>query len=211
MADVAAKSDKRRREILDAARQEFSAKGFAGTSMEAIARRARASKETLYSWFTNKETLFRSVFEARLDSVGTHATAAVQKNPNPSHVLPVIARDIVKMLLAMEPLNRAAASAGAGAPALARGMGEAIAEERKNFVRYLEWCRQLGLIEFDDDPYEIASMFVAMAQGEWTMRVGYKLVDKVTDEMIDAHAQRVTRLFLKALAPEKKPAETSTQ
>ena len=206
MAEAAEKATKRRQEILDAARQEFSAKGFAGTSMEAIARRARASKETLYSWFTNKEQLFRAVFVARLDSLGTHATAAVQKNPHPSNVLPVIARDIVKMLLAMEPLNRAAASAGVGAPALARGMGEAIVEERKNFVRYIEWCRQIGLIEFDDDPFEIASTFVAMAQGEWTMRLGYRLVDKVTDEMIDAHAERVTRLFLKALAPRTKPA-----
>jgi len=196
--------DARRAEILEAASQEFMRNGFAGTSMAAIAGRARASKETLYAWFENKETLFRAVFEARLGSLGTHATAAVQANPHPSHVLPVIARDIVKMLLAMEPLNRAAASAGAGAPALARGMGEAIVEERKNFVRYIEWCRQLGLIEFDDDPYEIASTFVALAQGEWTMRLGYRLVDKVTDEMIDAHAQRVTRLFLKALAPEKK-------
>ncbi|HJW40711.1 MAG TPA: TetR/AcrR family transcriptional regulator [Rhizomicrobium sp.] len=206
MAETAIRPDKdaRRREILDAALLEFAAKGFSGTSMEAIARRAKASKETLYSWFVNKETLFRAVFEARLNSLGTHASAAVQKDPHPANVLPVIARDIVKMLVAMEPLNRAAASAGAGAPALARGMGEAIADERKNFVRYIEWCQQLGVIEFDDDPYEIASTFVAMAQGEWSMRLGYRLVDKVTDEMIDTHAQRVTRLFLKAVAPQKK-------
>jgi AcrR family transcriptional regulator len=207
MAESAIRPDKdaRRREILDAALLEFAAKGFAGTSMEAIARRAKASKETLYSWFVNKETLFGAMFEARLDSLGTRASAAVQEDPRPANVLPVIARDIVKMLVAMEPLNRAAASAGAGAPALARGMGEAIADERKNFVRYIEWCRQLGLIAFDDDPYEIASTFVAMAQGEWAMRLGYRLVDKVTDEMIDAHAQRVTRLFLKAVAPGTKP------
>ena len=204
MAESVAKSGKRRQEVLDAAALEFSAKGFAGTSMEAIARRAHASKETLYSWFKNKETLFGAVFTARLDSLGTHATVAVQKDPHPANVLPVIASDIVKMLLAMEPLNRAAASAGVGAPALARGMGEAIVAERKNFVRYIEWCRQMDLIAFDDDPYEIASTFVAMAQGEWTMRLGYRLVDKVTDAMIEAHAQRVTRLFLKALAPEKK-------
>jgi len=196
--------DARRAEILEAASQAFMRNGFAGTSMAAIAQRARASKETLYAWFENKETLFRAVFEARLDSLGTHATAAVQKDPHPANVLPVIARDIVKMLIAMEPLNRAAASAGSGAPALARGMGEAIVEERKNFVRYIEWCRQMGLIEFEDDPFEIASVFVALAQGEWTMRLGYRLVDKVTDEMIDEHAQRVTRLFLKALAPDKK-------
>ncbi|MEJ0024420.1 MAG: TetR/AcrR family transcriptional regulator [Rhizomicrobium sp.] len=206
MAKAAVKSakDARREEILDAARQEFTSKGFAGASMAAIAKRARASKETLYAWFENKERLFGAVFEARLESLGTHATAAVAENPHPSHVLPVVARDIVKMLLAMEPLNRAAASAGDRTPILAEGLGAAIREERKNFVRYFEWCRAEGFLAFDDDPYEIASIFVAMAQGEWAMRVGYRLVDKVTDAMIDAHAQRATRLFLKALAPEKK-------
>ncbi len=194
--------DRRRAEILDAASQEFVTKGFAGTSMAAIAQRARASKETLYAWFENKEKLFRAVFEARLDSLGVHAAEAVAQDPSPSHVLPVIARDIVLMLLAMEPLNRAAASAGARAPILAEGMGAAVREERKNFVAYLEWCRAQGSIAYDDDPYEIASIFVAMASGEWSMRLAFKLVDTVTDEMIDTHARRVTRLFLKALAPE---------
>ncbi len=194
--------DARRAEILDAACREFESKGFAGTSMAAIARRARASKETLYAWFENKENLFRAVFEARLDSLGVNASAAVAQDPRPAHVLPVVARDIVHMLLAMEPLNRAAASAGERAPFLAEGMGAAIRAERKNFVAYFEWCREQGFVAYDDDPFEIASMFVAMSAGEWAMRVGYKLVDKVTDAMIDAHVERVTRMFLKALAPE---------
>jgi hypothetical protein len=46
-------------------------------------------------------------------------------------------------------------------------------------------------------------MFVAMAQGEWSLRLATSMLDHVTDEMIQAHAQRVTRLFLKGLAPEK--------
>ena len=48
-------------------------------------------------------------------------------------------------------------------------------------------------------------LFVAMAQGEWGLRLATGLLDQVTDAMIAAHAQRVTRLFLKGLAPEKPP------
>ena len=59
----------RRREILDAAFLEFSSKGYAGASMAAIARRAHASKETLYAWFENKETLFNTLFAARVGSI----------------------------------------------------------------------------------------------------------------------------------------------
>ena len=67
-AENAAKEE-RRKEILDAAFLEFSTKGYAGASMEAIARRARASKETLYAWFENKETLLNTLFAARLDGI----------------------------------------------------------------------------------------------------------------------------------------------
>src|SRR5450432_704749 len=69
----------RRNEILNAAFEEFSAHGYAGASMAAIARRARASKETLYAWFENKETLFNTLFAARIGGIASHATAAAER------------------------------------------------------------------------------------------------------------------------------------
>jgi hypothetical protein len=79
-----------------------------------------------------------------------------------------------------------------------------IGEERKKFVDYILRCRAQGLIAFDDDPFEIVSLFVAMAQGEWSMRLGTGMLDPLTDAMIHDHALRVTRIFLRGLAPEKK-------
>lgn len=191
----------RRAEILQAAEREFMREGFAGASMTAIARQCRASKETLYAWFASKEQLFREVFRARLESLAVGARRAMTEDPHPAHVLPVIVRDTVHMLLAVEPLMRAAASAGAGASVLAQDVGAVVREDRKRFVAYFEWCRAQGLIAYEDDPFEIASMFVAMASGEWSMSATYRLADEVTEEMIEAHAQRVTRLFLRAVAP----------
>src|SRR5277367_6289919 len=102
----------RRSEILDAAFEEFSAHGYAGASMEAIARRAHASKETLYSWFANKQTLFTTLFAMRLDQVGSGAAQAVREDPSPQNVLPVIARDVLRMVIAIAPLTAAAYTAG---------------------------------------------------------------------------------------------------
>ena len=85
-----------------------------------------------------------------------------------------------------------------------RMLGQTIGEERKNFVDYILRCRAQGYIAFDDDPFEIASLFVAMAQGEWSLRLGTGMLDKLTDKMIEDHAERVTRIFLKGLAPERK-------
>jgi AcrR family transcriptional regulator len=205
MSAIAEKPDKekRRREILDAAFLEFSTKGYAGASMEAIARRARASKETLYAWFENKETLLNTLFATRLYAMESRVAAVAEKDPSPANVLPVIAEDTIRFMLAMTPLIGAMAPGEPGDKA-SRLLGQTISEERKKFVEYILRCRAQGTIAFDDDPFEIVSLFVAMAQGEWIMRLGTGMLDELTDTMIRDHAQRVTRIFLRGLAPETK-------
>jgi AcrR family transcriptional regulator len=53
--------------ILDAARQEFAASGFAATNMEAVARRAGVSTKTLYRLIPNKGSLFEAMVTDRMD------------------------------------------------------------------------------------------------------------------------------------------------
>lgn len=52
------KDPEKRQAILQAAAELFPAKGFSGVSMMEIAERAKVSKLTLYSHFTDKEDLF---------------------------------------------------------------------------------------------------------------------------------------------------------
>jgi len=191
--------DARRREILDIAFQEFSEKGYAGASMLAIARRARASKETLYAWFENKETLLNTLFESRLERMASRAGAAALEDPSPANVLPIVAEDVIRFMLATAPLSQAIGAGEAGDKVLRR-LGQTIAEERARFVDYLLRCRDQGHIAFDDDPFELASLFVAMAEGEWSLRLGTGMLSEVTDRMIAEHARRVTRMFLSGLA-----------
>ena len=194
--------EERRREILDAAFQEFTSKGYAGASMEAIARRARASKETLYAWFENKETLFNTLLVSRLEGISNQVTAAAEADPSPAHVLPIIAEDVIRLMLAIMPLTQAMGPGEPGETAT-RLVGKTISDERKRFATYILWCRDQGYIAFDDDPFEIVSLFVAMAEGQWSLRLSTGMTDKLTDEMIEDHARRVTRIFLKGLAPEE--------
>lgn len=57
---------RKRRQILDGARQVFHAKGFDAASMNDIARVAGVSKGTLYVYFENKEQLFvEIIFEEK--------------------------------------------------------------------------------------------------------------------------------------------------
>jgi len=55
----------KRAKILAGARDVFFAQGFAGASMDAIAKAAGVSKGTLYVYFENKESLFGALIEAR--------------------------------------------------------------------------------------------------------------------------------------------------
>jgi AcrR family transcriptional regulator len=195
--------DRRRQEILDAAFREFSENGYGGTSMEAIARRAKASKETLYSWFKNKETLFNTLYLTRIEGLNRRVANTVAKDPSPANLLPVIAEDVLRLMLNILPLTSGIPSGSKAS----RILGKTISEERKDFTNYLIWCRSAGYIDFEDDPYEVASLFIAMTQGEWGLRMSAGLVKHVTDEMIRKHAQMVTRMFLKALAPAKKTSD----
>jgi len=58
--------DRTRRRILAAALVEFSAHGFAGARVDAIARRARGNKRMLYHYFGNKEALFGAVLRYKM-------------------------------------------------------------------------------------------------------------------------------------------------
>jgi TetR/AcrR family transcriptional repressor of mexJK operon len=53
-----ARGDRRRRAILDVARQIFLKEGYAAASMSAIAEQLGGSKGTLYNYFRSKEELF---------------------------------------------------------------------------------------------------------------------------------------------------------
>ncbi len=62
------RGEKRRREIALVAEKVFFENGFADTTMQMIAMRAGASKETLYRHFGSKEGLFAEVVETRAKS-----------------------------------------------------------------------------------------------------------------------------------------------
>ena len=55
--------------IVDAARKQFAGTGFAGTSMDSVARAAGVSTKTLYRLFPNKVALFEGMVTERTDAL----------------------------------------------------------------------------------------------------------------------------------------------
>lgn len=58
--------ERTRRQILDAAFEEFSAHGLAGARVDRIAERAQVNKRMLYHYFGGKEELFRALLLEKL-------------------------------------------------------------------------------------------------------------------------------------------------
>ena len=56
-----------RSRILESALQIFSAKGFEGASVSDIVNQAGVTKPTLYYFFTNKEGLYKAVWQENFD------------------------------------------------------------------------------------------------------------------------------------------------
>lgn len=60
---MTATSKSKQEQILQGAMRVFLAHGYAGTSMDRVVAEAGVSKPTLYSYFQNKEGLFRALIE----------------------------------------------------------------------------------------------------------------------------------------------------
>ena len=60
-------------ELLDAAMAVFAEKGFAGTKMDDIARRAGVSKGTVYLYFTSKEALIEGIIHRAVAPIASGA------------------------------------------------------------------------------------------------------------------------------------------
>ena len=66
--------------ILDAARDVFGQRGFAGASMRAIADAAGVSRPTVYARYKNKEAVFRAVYQRTFDAALAGVRAALQRD-----------------------------------------------------------------------------------------------------------------------------------
>jgi AcrR family transcriptional regulator len=77
-----ARQAERREAILAAALEEFSARGFAATRLDDVARRAGVAKGTIYLYFRDKESLFQEIVRAMVSPlVGVIEAAPLRDLP----------------------------------------------------------------------------------------------------------------------------------
>ena len=115
-----------RREAIEQAAYELLAeKGYLGTSMLAIAKRAKASNETLYRWYGDKQGLFRSLVESNAEAVRASLHEALSQQAPGLDTLATAGPLLLDLLVSERAiaLNRAAAADSSGE--LAQALAEA--------------------------------------------------------------------------------------
>ncbi len=200
--------DKRRRdEILDAAFSVLAERGYRGASTREIAERARASKETLYSWFGDKRGLFEELVRRQAEGVGEALSASLQRDAEePAVVLRAFAVELLRLLLGERAvvINRAAISEAATDPTFARIL---TAGGRASIVPklegYLEGQQAQGRLDFGHvgDAGMAAETLIGLTIGDMQVRRLLGTLPMPEPEQIEAYAERAVAGFLKLFAP----------
>lgn len=184
----------RQEQIEQAAYAVLEEKGYAATSMLAIAKRARASNETLYNWYGDKTGLFRALVVRNAEDVRRLLQDGLDSGEPPLAVLEALGPRLLALLISPRAiqLNRAAAADSTGE------LGAVISEFGRETVapligELLARVRGTGALEFDD-PGESVALYLSLLVGDLQIRraIGRQspLDDKAITRRSDlAHAQ----------------------
>lgn len=199
---MAEESD-RRGQILDAAFEEFSEKGFKGATIKSIARTAQLQSPALIYWyFPDKEALFREVLEARIPVLRTVRDPAGLLDLPPEKVLPIIARGYLSTFdnPAAQRMARLMVGEAMRRPEIAEVFGNTVIKRVLRFLKgYMERQIELGRLR----PHDARSSARAF-MGMLIPQAGGKLIfpvireDGPTDE---EHLETTASIFLEGLKP----------
>ncbi len=181
------KKSARRAQIEEAAYALIDEKGYAGTSMLAIAKRAKASNETLYNWYGDKLGLFSAMVGSNAETVRSTLRAALRDGDDPLTSLKRFGPALLEMLTGPRAvaLNQAAAADATGQ------LGKALGKAGRNTVaplvgEVLDKARRAGALHFDD-LQDTTDLYLGLLIGDLQLRC-------VTGQIAPpAHPQRVAR------------------
>lgn len=200
------KKAERQKQIAEAAYEVLAEKGYAGASMLSIAKKAKASNETLYRWYGNKQGLFRDLVAQNAELVAMQLKQELGKAEHSLQALEAIGERLLAMLLSPRAiaLNRAAA-----ADAEVSGeLGQALAEAGRDhvlplLVEFLGQLRAEGFLAFDHVD-ETAELYVALLVGDMQIRRVTGVLAELPAEEIKARAHRASERFAGIYLPDRR-------
>ena len=173
--------------ILDAAEAVLVEAGYAGFSIEAVARRARAGKPTIYRWWPSKAALLLEVYQRgkRVDTPDTgnleEDLVGFLKNLF-SHWRETSSGSVFRSLVAEAQSDPAAAAA----------LADYARDRRAHTGQMIERAKARGEVAADVDPSLVADLIASFA---WT----HLLTDRLDED--EATTRAAVRYVMHGIAP----------
>ncbi len=190
---------KRRDAILDVAIEVLSERGYRDANMLEVARRAKASKETLYAWFGDKRGLFEAVITRNAASVQVVMESQLESDAPVDTALTAFGRALLTLLMSESAvaLNRAAISEATSEPGLAEALSVAGRQATlPAFVQFLDLQASRGTLAMGS-PEEAAEDYLGLLLGDLQVRRLQGVQRAPSKAKIDARAKAATEKFLK--------------
>ncbi|MFG0541446.1 TetR/AcrR family transcriptional regulator [Pseudomonas sp. YQ_5] len=194
----------KREAILEAAKTLFLSLGYANTSMDAVAAAAGVSKLTVYSHFTDKQTLFCSAVMATCQIQLPDLLFEYPEGVPVEEVLLTIARNFQALISSDEAikLSRLIMAQGSLDPSFGEYFYEAGPKRvLAGMEALLRGAHERGLLRIDN-PLRAAEHFFCLVKGAPDYRLLLGCAGPLEGDEAEAHVREVVRVFLRAFHPE---------
>jgi len=200
---------KRLSAILTAAEEVFLEKGFERGSLDDVAKKAGASKATIYSHFGDKVGLFRAIIASRADVISTPIKQAEITHASVDDVLKAFGTNFLNTLTSPIALKfyKLIISHGAHFPELGRMWFDngprTIIRKLAAFLRERTAEGELDVA----DPEAAAEMFLMSLRGTVHIQALLQLIEPPFDALITAKVKASVDMFIKAHRPQRAKEE----
>lgn len=162
-----------RRQILDAARRLFVARGYAGTTMETLANEAGVAVETVYAVFGSKRAVLARLVDIAV--TGDEEPTALLERPGPQSVrtepdqrrqIHLFARDMREIMGRVGPLFGVMRDASTTEPEIGELLRGLLGVRRTNMEVFVRWLERNGPLRPGLTTDEAADVVWTLASAE---------------------------------------------
>ncbi|MDH2433728.1 TetR/AcrR family transcriptional regulator [Pokkaliibacter sp. MBI-7] len=192
------RSEEKRQRILETAMELFCSQGFVNTSMDAIAREADVSKQTIYSHFGSKDDLFVAAIRAKCQQANLSEDMFNQQE-SVEVQLQRFARSFSELVLSDDAIRvlRTCISSADQQPHLGHLLfNEGPLNVIRLLTQYLQLVAGRGELAISD-PYEAAVQLLMMLMGEGHLRRKLGLPYDAQSAAHHAYLRNSVALFLR--------------
>lgn len=200
-----AQADETKRAIVEAAHVVFIERGYAGTTMDAIARQAGVAVETVYATFRTKRAVLARVMEVA--AVGDHVPVVLLEREGPRAVreardqrqqIQLFCRDIREILERVGPVFEVMRGAAPTEPEIAALLAEYLEMRRSGMAHFVHALLENGPLQPDLTADEAADTVWTITSSE-----GHRLLTRDRGWSSERYetwlAKTLTKLLLRNL------------